>query len=253
MPPDEIAARDAYLGLLARTRPRSCSAPSDWTCWPACAAAAGYASSPRSPTRGSRSSRTASTTRRSTLRWRGTHPAQESDTVVTVVRRLAMAHRALAVVAVLALIFGAFSPVYAASPAGMGGGGGMRGGGNWHGNFHGNFHGRGCCCCGTRVFVGIGGGFAWGPWWWGSPWWGSPWAYPWPYPSFASAPPATSWAQGPSSSAPAGMQQTITAVQREVVFPNGKYVLYGDGVNQPWQWVWVPSAPPPPPQPPTPQ
>jgi len=38
-------------------------------------------------------------------------------------------------------------------------------------------------------------------------------------------------------------------VQREVVYPNGKYVLYGDGVNQPWQWVWVPAAPAPPPPP----
>ena len=28
-------------------------------------------------------------------------------------------------------------------------------------------------------------------------------------------------------------------VQREVVYPHGKYVLYGDGVTQPWQWVWV--------------
>ena len=36
------------------------------------------------------------------------------------------------------------------------------------------------------------------------------------------------------------------AVQREVVYPNGKYVLYGDGVNQPYQWVWIPAAPPPP-------
>jgi hypothetical protein len=41
------------------------------------------------------------------------------------------------------------------------------------------------------------------------------------------------------------------AVQREVVYPNGKYVLYGDGVSQSWQWVWiaaVPAVPPPPPQ-----
>ncbi len=36
------------------------------------------------------------------------------------------------------------------------------------------------------------------------------------------------------------------AVQCEVVYPNGKYVLYGDGVNQPYQWVWIPAAPPPP-------
>jgi hypothetical protein len=46
---------------------------------------------------------------------------------------------------------------------------------------------------------------------------------------------------------PSGARQTLTNdVQREVVYPNGKYVLYGDGVNQPWQWVWVPNAPPPP-------
>jgi hypothetical protein len=38
-------------------------------------------------------------------------------------------------------------------------------------------------------------------------------------------------------------------VQREVVYPSGKYVLYGDGVNQPYQWVWIPAAPPPPPPP----
>ena len=42
-------------------------------------------------------------------------------------------------------------------------------------------------------------------------------------------------------------------VQREVVYPNGRYVLYGDGVTQAWQWVWVPSAPAPPPPPPPPR
>jgi len=36
------------------------------------------------------------------------------------------------------------------------------------------------------------------------------------------------------------------AVQREGVYPNGKYVLYGDGVNEPYQWVWMAAAPPPP-------
>ena len=35
-------------------------------------------------------------------------------------------------------------------------------------------------------------------------------------------------------------------IQRDVVYPNGKYVLYGDGVTQPWQWIWLPAAPPPP-------
>jgi len=28
-------------------------------------------------------------------------------------------------------------------------------------------------------------------------------------------------------------------IQREVVFPNGKYVLEGDGVTQAYQWVWI--------------
>jgi len=41
-------------------------------------------------------------------------------------------------------------------------------------------------------------------------------------------------------------------VQREVVYPHGKYVLYGDGVTQPWQWVWMPAASAPPPAPPPP-
>src|SRR5262245_15275109 len=30
--------------------------------------------------------------------------------------------------------------------------------------------------------------------------------------------------------------------QREVVYPHGKYVLSGDGVNEPWHWTWVPAA-----------
>jgi hypothetical protein len=28
------------------------------------------------------------------------------------------------------------------------------------------------------------------------------------------------------------------------VYPHGKYVLYGDGVTQPYQWVWIQAAPP---------
>jgi hypothetical protein len=30
----------------------------------------------------------------------------------------------------------------------------------------------------------------------------------------------------------------------EVVYPHGKYVLYGDGVSQPYRWVWIRFAPP---------
>jgi len=36
-------------------------------------------------------------------------------------------------------------------------------------------------------------------------------------------------------------------VEREVVYPHGKYALYGDGVTQAWQWVRIPTAAPPPP------
>ncbi|HUM17098.1 MAG TPA: hypothetical protein VL086_15485 [Candidatus Nitrosotalea sp.] len=34
-----------------------------------------------------------------------------------------------------------------------------------------------------------------------------------------------------------------------MVYPNGKYVLLGDGVTQAWQWIWVSATPPPPPPP----
>jgi hypothetical protein len=58
------------------------------------------------------------------------------------------------------------------------------------------------------------------------------WYYPWGYSSY-----------GPVVVQPSATYQAPAAVQREVVYPNGKYVLYGDGVNQPWQWAWVPAAP----------
>lgn len=38
-------------------------------------------------------------------------------------------------------------------------------------------------------------------------------------------------------------------VQREVVFPHGRYVLYGDGVRQAYEWVWIQNPPPPSPAP----
>jgi hypothetical protein len=50
----------------------------------------------------------------------------------------------------------------------------------------------------------------------------------------------------PIASQPPQAQPTLS-IQREVVYPHGKYVLYGDGITQPWQWVWIPAAPPPPP------
>ena len=63
--------------------------------------------------------------------------------------------------------------------------------------------------------------------------------YPYPYPAYA--PPVIEESPFVYESAPVAAEP----VQREVVYPHGKYVLYGDGVNQPWQWVWVPAAVPP--------
>jgi hypothetical protein len=74
-------------------------------------------------------------------------------------------------------------------------------------------------------------------------------------PAVYAAPPAysslsTTYAQAPNyAPAPNYARAQASAVQREVVYPNGRYLLYGDGVQQPWQWVWVPSASPPPPPP----
>ena len=65
-----------------------------------------------------------------------------------------------------------------------------------------------------------------------------PYDYPYWYPSPLVVEPPPIAAQEP--------------IQREVIYPHGKYVLYGDGVTTPWQWVWIPAAPPPPP-PSTPQ
>jgi len=32
-----------------------------------------------------------------------------------------------------------------------------------------------------------------------------------------------------------------------VRYPHGRYELRGDGINTPYQWVWIPNPPPPPP------
>jgi hypothetical protein len=54
------------------------------------------------------------------------------------------------------------------------------------------------------------------------------------------------------SAAAVGSQRVVTYapsaapdVQREIVLPNGRYLLFGDGVTQPWQWAWEPAATPP--------
>jgi hypothetical protein len=63
-----------------------------------------------------------------------------------------------------------------------------------------------------------------------------PYPYYYPYPVYSL----------PDVVEPPPVAYQPPAVQREVIYPNGKYVLYGDGVKQPYQWVWIPAAPPPP-------
>ena len=79
-------------------------------------------------------------------------------------------------------------------------------------------------------------------------------AYPYPGPYY---PPATYYApsysalpaqpvasySAPAYSAPA---PTTPAVQREVIYPHGRHVLYGDGVTTAYRWVWLPNPPQPP-------
>jgi hypothetical protein len=38
-------------------------------------------------------------------------------------------------------------------------------------------------------------------------------------------------------------------IPRVLEYPNGRFVLQGDGVTVPHAWVWIPNAPPPPPEP----
>ena len=112
----------------------------------------------------------------------------------------------------------------------------------WAGGWHG-----GCCrggWWGPGLFVGglaLGAAVT------------APYRYPYYYapPAYGYyAPPAVVYEQAPAyQQAPAYTAPPAPAVQREVVFPNGKYVLHGDGVTQAWQWVWIQAVPPAPPPP----
>jgi hypothetical protein len=63
--------------------------------------------------------------------------------------------------------------------------------------------------------------------------------YAYPAPVYVTAPPA--YYSPPVSYAPAP-----PVIQREVVYPHGRHVLYGDGIRTPYQWAWVPNPPAPP-------
>jgi hypothetical protein len=73
-----------------------------------------------------------------------------------------------------------------------------------------------------------------------------PASYP---PPMYSGPPAyappVAYAPPPPQQPP--LQQDVDPMQREVVFPPGRYVLRGDGITTPYTWVWIPNPPTAPP------
>jgi hypothetical protein len=76
----------------------------------------------------------------------------------------------------------------------------------------------------------------------------------WPalaHPVYAVPPPVVYTAPPAVYAAPPAVRPP--AIRREVVYPNGRHVLLGDGVTVAYQWVWVPNPPagPPPPPPPS--
>lgn len=70
----------------------------------------------------------------------------------------------------------------------------------------------------------------------------------------AVAAPAHAWDMvaamaGADSTATTAASGTTEPIQWELVYPTGKNVLHGDGITDPWQWVWIPAAAPPSPPP----
>lgn len=157
--------------------------------------------------------------------------------------------RGLVVLTMLVLLFGSVVPSHAWSGGSQGGGRHGGGGGGWHGGGGGGWHGGGW---NGGWHGGWRGGCCWGGWGWpgafvGGLALGAAVAAPYPYLSYNAYPaydPYPSYYAPPTAAYPQTgyVAPPAPAVQREVVYPNGRYVLYGDGVTQAWQWVWIPSA-----------
>ena len=69
------------------------------------------------------------------------------------------------------------------------------------------------------------------------------WARAWYPPVYVA--PAPIVYPAPVYAAPPVRYYAPPAIQREVVYPHGRHILYGDGVRTAYQWVWVPNPPPP--------
>jgi hypothetical protein len=76
------------------------------------------------------------------------------------------------------------------------------------------------------------------------------WGRAWADPAYVTSPPVVYSTSAPMyAAAPATYYPPAPpAIQREVLYPHGRYILYGDGVSSAYQWVWLPnpsSLPPP--------
>jgi hypothetical protein len=71
------------------------------------------------------------------------------------------------------------------------------------------------------------------------------------YPTVAYAPPAVTYYAPPVAYAQPAPAAALAPVQNQIVYPQGRYVLRGDGVTTAYQWVWIPNPPPAPTAPPT--
>lgn len=76
-----------------------------------------------------------------------------------------------------------------------------------------------------------------------------PYSY-YPYPDYSYVYPSPAYSPPEAVEQPPAVSEE-SPVQREVAFPNGKYVLQGDGVTDAYHWVWIPTVPEMPPAPPT--
>ena len=137
-----------------------------------------------------------------------------------------------------------------AAPSAMAGDrhGGGRGhsGKHWGAHSHGHGHWRGGHWPGHwrgshwRGHHGHWRGGYWGP---GIAIGVSPFYWPYAYhsPSVVYAEPPAVYTEPPAAYSSPADTAAPPAVEREVVYPHGRYVLHGDGVSTPYRWVWIPS------------
>lgn len=76
---------------------------------------------------------------------------------------------------------------------------------------------------------------------------GYPYYYYAPGPVYYSAPPVYAYPAQTVVAQPAPARPMYSNV---VQYPHGRYELRGDGIQVPYQWVWIPNPPPPPVAPP---